>query len=493
MVRIAPVATPEELPDMEVLAPSALAVLQGAEVEQQIATAKRYPRNITAFVRETAELATLNEFTAKECMYALPRDGKVIEGPSVRMAEILAHSWGNCRAGARVVDEGEHFITAQGFFYDLEKNVAVTLEVRRRITNSKGKRFGADMIGVTGNAACSIAFRNAVTKGIPKALWSEPYAQVRKVVAGDSRTLANRRDEAIKAFTVYGVKPEQLFTALDVEGLRDIGVEHLIILGGMLTTLKDGEMSAEEMFPEAAARPRKEPAKGSRDKPGADGADNAGKSDGASGEKAKDDKAPAESTAPANAEEKAEVAKAKPAVKEPAARAKAEEQIAAGDASGEETDTTRADAETGEVQSWPLYDETGEVLSEHEKLEPWVEAFGAWADKASQEQINGAWANNKVAIEALYESLYDNLNKRIGAAVDAAKKRAQQRKAAPIAPMAEEAQTMLSIIAKADSAGYVSDTLAENDELMEYMKANDAASYDKVMKAAAAKKAAFGG
>jgi hypothetical protein len=32
--------------------------------------------------------------------------------------------------------------------------------------------------------------------------------------AGDIRTLANHRDEAIKAFAIYGVKPEQIFVIL---------------------------------------------------------------------------------------------------------------------------------------------------------------------------------------------------------------------------------------------------------------------------------------
>ncbi len=106
------------------------------------------------------------------------QDGRGAERPA---AEIVTSAWGNCRAGARVVDEGAEFITAQGVFHDLERNVQVTMEVRRRITGKNGRRYSSDMIGVTGNAACSIALRNAVFRGIPRAFWIDIYDAARKV------------------------------------------------------------------------------------------------------------------------------------------------------------------------------------------------------------------------------------------------------------------------------------------------------------------------
>src|SRR5208283_3977139 len=114
-----------------------LAVLNKSEIDQQIATAKHYPRSIKQFRNEALQLATLDEQTAEECIYALPRDGKTIEGPSARFAEILGYSWGNCRIGARSLGDDGDFVKSQGMFYDLEKNVAITYEVSRRITDKK--------------------------------------------------------------------------------------------------------------------------------------------------------------------------------------------------------------------------------------------------------------------------------------------------------------------------------------------------------------------
>ena len=237
----------------EVLAPppssaTNVELIAAAEVNQQIATAKKYPRSVTTFMREARALVTLNESIAQQCIYALPRDGKVVEGPSARFAEIMAHAWGNSRAGARVVHEGAEFLTAQGVMHDLERNVAITFEVQRRITGKGGKRYSADMIGVTANAACSIALRNAILKVVPKAFWQPLYDEARKVVAGDVKTLANKRAEAIQQFQVFGVSKEQICAKLGRAGVPDITVDDLIVLFGILTAIKEGDTTPEQAF-----------------------------------------------------------------------------------------------------------------------------------------------------------------------------------------------------------------------------------------------------
>src|SRR4051794_13584258 len=73
------------------------------EIDMQIRTARAYPRNITTFKREALALACLDEETASSMFYVVPRGGKMIEGPSIRMAEIVGSAFGNLRYGARIV------------------------------------------------------------------------------------------------------------------------------------------------------------------------------------------------------------------------------------------------------------------------------------------------------------------------------------------------------------------------------------------------------
>jgi hypothetical protein len=230
------------------------------EPDQQIATAKQYPRSITRFRREALSLACLDEDTAGDCLYALPRAGKTIEGPSVRFAEILLYAWGNARAEAEVIEEGATHLTAQGTFFDLERNVAIRKKVKRRITDKHGRRYNEDMIGTTGNAAISIALRNVTFVGIPKALWRSIYEAARKASIGEAGTLTQTRQKMLDHFGKMGVSPEKLFARLGVVGIEDIKEDQVITMRGLANAIKDGEASIEDVFnPRAAADPVETP------------------------------------------------------------------------------------------------------------------------------------------------------------------------------------------------------------------------------------------
>lgn len=237
---------------------SVLEQLSRSEVDTMIASAHKWPRSVKAFIQEARDLITLSESVADECIYSLPPrrgddDKKPIEGPSARFAEIIQSCWGNSRSAARVIEEGREFVVAQGVFFDLQKNVGISYEVRRRIVGQTGKRFGPDMIGVTANAACAIAMRNAVLKGIPKAFWHDLYLEARRVVMGDVKTLDERRRKAVDVFEKMGVTHAQVFALLKVDRVEDIDLEKLLQLRGIVTALKEGETTIAQVF--AAAVP----------------------------------------------------------------------------------------------------------------------------------------------------------------------------------------------------------------------------------------------
>jgi hypothetical protein len=237
------------------VAPEIAELITRAEYDVQIATARKYPRSIKEFINRATEMVTLNESVADDCIYALPRDGKTIEGPSARFAELILHAWGHTRAGARIVNEDSRFITAQGVCHDLQSNTLIAYEVRRRITKSNGNKYSDDMVGVTGNAASSIALRNAITKVIPKALWSPIYEEARKVVVGDATTLANRRAKALEHLQKFGATADMVFKKLNVKGVEEVTLDHLVVLRGIATALKEGDMTVDEVFAEEKPAP----------------------------------------------------------------------------------------------------------------------------------------------------------------------------------------------------------------------------------------------
>lgn len=243
--------TVEEAVDLEVLdSPGelALAAVDRASIDVQVSTAKKYPRSVDKALKEALTLATLDEETAAGCFYVLPRSGKKIEGPSARLAEIMAYSWGNLRADADIVEESRTHVTAMGTCFDLEKNVAIRVRVKRRITDKHGARFNEDMIGVTSNAAISIALRNAVFKVIPRAFSHRIYQEARTASIGKGGTITQKRQNALDWFAKTGLPAEKVFELLEVRGLDDIGEEELIALRGLKTAIQDGETTVEQLL-----------------------------------------------------------------------------------------------------------------------------------------------------------------------------------------------------------------------------------------------------
>lgn len=229
-------------------ADTALYLITKAEIDQQVSTAKAFPRSLAKFMETALSMATLNEEIAQSCIYALPRGGKVIEGPSVRLAEIIASSYENIRAGARIIDNDGRTITSQGICHDLERNYCATIEVKRRITDKNGKSFNDDMQVIAGNAGSAIAYRNAVFKVVPAALVQNIYEQVKQVAKGTAATLQERRTKAVSWFNDQGVKSEQICAALAIKKIEDIDLDKLSVLTGMRSAIKNGESTLKEMF-----------------------------------------------------------------------------------------------------------------------------------------------------------------------------------------------------------------------------------------------------
>jgi hypothetical protein len=210
-----------------------------SEHDTKVSTAKRYPRSVKVFKQQTMELATLDEETAALCFYALPRGSKIIEGPSIRFAEIVAACYGNIQYGSRIVACDDKFVTAQGMAYDYEKNIACSIETKRKITDKNGVRFKDDMIQTTGQAACAIAMREAIFKIIPRAYWVDVLEKAKRVSIGDGKTIQKQRDDCFAYWRKCGAKDSDVLTFLDRKGIDDVTTDDLVLLRGCANAMKE--------------------------------------------------------------------------------------------------------------------------------------------------------------------------------------------------------------------------------------------------------------
>lgn len=235
--------------ELEIVTPSALEAMERANVDMLVSTAKRYPRDIQKSKRAALAIITLDPDTASECFYKLERGGKTIMGPSVRLAEVVASTWGNIRAGSRTISETDTVVVAQGFCHDTENNVFVAKEVERRCVDKNGRKYNVDVLTMTKNANCSIALRNAVFSVVPRAVVNVLYDEAVRAAVGDIKTLSERVTKAMAKLAAIGISQDRVFQKLKIERMDEFTPELLENLFGLYTAIKDEEATPDEAFP----------------------------------------------------------------------------------------------------------------------------------------------------------------------------------------------------------------------------------------------------
>jgi len=231
---------------------NALQVIARAEIDMQVATAKRWPRKTDDEIKGKLLDAFHGDIKrAESAFYWLPprrkKDGTLSEpitGPSVRLAEMYVQHAGNIQSQTRIleVNRADRYVVTQALVWDLENNSRHIEEAQRRIT------FGGDdgiQLAVTG--ATSVAYRNAVCR-VAGSLIREIAEAAMTAVAHD---LKPKKEKMFEAFEKdFGVSPAQLLKLCDppVASLADITGQHLAQFRGLYQALKQGDTTVDSIF-----------------------------------------------------------------------------------------------------------------------------------------------------------------------------------------------------------------------------------------------------
>ncbi|MBU6231573.1 hypothetical protein KGP36_02800 [Patescibacteria group bacterium] len=235
--------------------------MERAQIDTQVATAHQYPRSLEQFKKRALSMATLDEESAESCIYCRPvgreqnEKGewveKYAEGASIRLAEIVAASYGNIRVAARIVEQTERFVRCEGVAHDLESNYAGKSECMESTVTKQGKPYSERQRSLVAKVCLAKAYRDACFKVVPRALCKPVFEAAKKVAAGQGKPLEERRKKA-KAW-VSGIKMDnaegRVFAALGVKGWNDVTDDHLLRLTGLKTAIQDGDETYESAFP----------------------------------------------------------------------------------------------------------------------------------------------------------------------------------------------------------------------------------------------------
>ena len=223
-----------------------------AAIDIQIATAKRYPRELMRVKNNSIAIVCMDKETAESCRYAKPVAGKSITGASVHLARIVCQQYGNIRVQQRIKQITDRTIVAEAAAIDLETNYAVCVEARRSILDKKGNRYSESVIETNAMAILAIAERNAILKVVPKALVDTVYKEAFTFANGDLSDNAKLQVAANKSFeffkTEYGATEEEILLCLGLKTREALKAEHIADLRGYAQALKDKELSPDELF-----------------------------------------------------------------------------------------------------------------------------------------------------------------------------------------------------------------------------------------------------
>lgn len=223
-----------------------------AAVDIQIATAKRFPRDLKRCRDNSIAIVTMDKRTAEVCRYAKPVAGKNITGPSVHLARIICQQYGNIRVQKRIKQITDRVIVAEAVAFDLENNYASCVEARRSIIGKTGQRYAESVIETNAMAILSIAERNAILNVIPKSITDTVYDAAVNTITGDlssEEKMLKKRKAIFDGFRdSYGVTEEQLVDVLGLNSVNQIKQDQIVDLIAMAQSLKDGEITVAEMF-----------------------------------------------------------------------------------------------------------------------------------------------------------------------------------------------------------------------------------------------------
>ena len=200
------------------------------EVQAAMIIAKKFPRDVFAAEKRILD-ACKRPVLADQAIYAYPRGGTTVEGPSIRLAEVLAQNWGNIDTGIIELEQGNGESTMMAYCWDLETNTRQTKifavpherHTKQGVTKLKDPR---DIYELTANQGARRQ-RACILGVIPGDIVDAAVEACNKTMAGQGggEPLADRVKKMLAAFEGIGVTPamvEAFWRAASTEGAPHI-------------------------------------------------------------------------------------------------------------------------------------------------------------------------------------------------------------------------------------------------------------------------------
>jgi len=226
------------------------------EVQASMAVAKRFPRDELAATDKVLK-ACRRPTLARSSIYAYPRGGKTVTGPSIRLAEALAQNWGNLQFGIRELSQQNGESTVEAFAWDLETNTRATkiFQVPHvRYSKERGNvkltdpRDIYEMVANNGARRLRACVLSIIPGDVVEAAVEECEKTQEKILGAKEDQIKRM----LGAFAELRVNRQQIEKYLG-HRMEETILAEVLSLHRIYTAIKDGMASPEDYFPPATA------------------------------------------------------------------------------------------------------------------------------------------------------------------------------------------------------------------------------------------------
>lgn len=222
------------------------------EVQAAMVVAKRFPRDPVAAMDKVLKDCTRRTL-AESALYSYSRGGADVTGPSIRLAESAAQSWGNIQFGVRELEQNlgvESVVEA--YAWDLETNVRqsrVFTVSHSRKARGQIKRLDdpRDVYELVANNGAR-RLRACILSVIPSDVIEAAVEQCEKTLTAHADTSPEAIKKMIEIFeSEHGVLPDLIQKRLGcrIEAIRPA---QMVQMKKIYTSLRDGMSKPADWF-----------------------------------------------------------------------------------------------------------------------------------------------------------------------------------------------------------------------------------------------------
>lgn len=221
------------------------------EVQAAMVIAKKFPRDQARAMDHILQACT-RQTLAETAVYAYPRGGQMVTGPSIRLAEALAQQWGNVDFGIVELSQSNGTSSVMAYAWDLETNTRQTkvFQVNHtRWTKRAGNTRLEDPRDIYEQVANQGArrLRACILGIIPGDVVEAAVHQCELTQANAGGVPEEQLGKLVEAFAGMGVTKEMIAKRLG-HHLESTIMAEVINLRKVYQSLKDGMAAVSDFF-----------------------------------------------------------------------------------------------------------------------------------------------------------------------------------------------------------------------------------------------------